>query len=102
MYNYFFIPKVNFTRKDNLEAAIDLMSGDTGTTRFLAAAVRRHRWAPIGFVVGLLASLRYRQTFGRSAVLINARRVYLGARMLLRGDLKALFGKMRKVLQPAT
>jgi radical SAM superfamily enzyme YgiQ (UPF0313 family) len=98
MYNYFFIPKVSSDRKDTLEAAIYLLSWDSVITRALVAATRKGRIPLVGSIVGLLAVMRYQQTFGRNRTLNNLRRLYLGMQMVFRGDLKLLFSKVQNVL----
>ncbi len=100
LYNFIYRPKFPaLSRRDYLENCIYIMPWDSSTIRWLVATLRRHHNVLLGFIVSLLAIVRYNTDFEQRPALIWLRRVVLGVRLLARGDFNSL---VRKTIRAIT
>ncbi|MEK7716213.1 MAG: hypothetical protein AAB322_00495, partial [Pseudomonadota bacterium] len=64
----------------------------------LICRLRRRHSAILGMLITLLAQVHYRYAFERRMGLVWIRRIYLGLRMILAGEARALLAKAAVVL----
>lgn len=99
LYNMVYRPKFPaFNRRDYLENCIYVMPFNSEWVFALIGRLRRRHSAVLGLLITLLAQVRYRYAFERRMGLIWIRRIYLGLRMILAGDARALLAKAAVVL----
>lgn len=100
LYNMVYRPKFPaFNRKNYLENCIYLLPWNSRLIYRLVEMLRRRHNPVLGMVATLLAQLRYRVAFERRMGLIWARRIWLGLRMVLRGEFRPLFARIAAVMK---
>jgi anaerobic magnesium-protoporphyrin IX monomethyl ester cyclase len=100
LYNMVYRPKFPaFNRRDYLENCIYLLSFNSAAADRLVRSLRARHNVVLAVVVTLLAQIRYRYAFERRMGLVWMRRIYLGVKMMLSGELGGLLRKALAVLQ---
>ena len=100
LYNMVYRPKFPaLNRRDYLENCIYLMPTNSAPIFRLIGVLRRRHSVLLGMLMTLLAQIRYRYAFERRMGLVWLRRIYLGLRMVMSGELRSLFGKVGIVLR---
>ncbi len=102
LYNWIHRPKFPaFARRDYLENCIYVMPLNSEWVFSLIGGLRRRHSVVLGILVTLLARIHYRYAFERRMGLVWIRRIYLGVRMILAGEARALLAKAATVLARA-
>ncbi|MBT5050320.1 MAG: radical SAM protein [Rhodospirillaceae bacterium] len=100
LYNMVYRPKFPGTdRRDYLENCIYLLPWDNDLVFWLVRRLRKQHSAILARIATILAMARYRSAFEGRMGLIWLRRVYLGLRLLLRGDVSSLWRRVVTVLK---
>lgn len=100
LFNMVYRPKFPaFNRRDYLENCIYLLSFNSPSIDRLVRVLRDRHSPVLAFVATLLAQVRYRYAFERRMGLVWMRRIYLGLRMMMKGELLSLLRKATSVLQ---
>ncbi len=96
LYNMVYRPKFPaLNRRDYLENCIYLVPWTGKLVRNLITYLEKNDNLLLGFLVTLLAQIRYYQSFEQVMALVWTRRCVLGLKMLARGDFKPLVAKIR-------
>lgn len=100
LYNMVYRPKFPaLNRRDYLENCIYLLSFNSPAIDRLVRSLRARHNPVLAVLATALAQIRYRYAFERRMGLIWIRRLYLGIRMMLSGELRGLLHKAIAVLQ---
>lgn len=100
LYNMVYRPKFPaWNRRDYLENCIYLIPWQSPLVRKILGRLQKRHDPLLGFIVTLMASVRYRQAFENKFILIWGRRMLLGLRMLGRGDIGSLIEKAKYVVR---
>jgi len=100
LYNMVYRPKFPaWDRRDYLENCIYLIPWQSGVIRSVIARLQRKHNPLLGFMITLLATVRYKQGFESRAWLVWSRRILLGLKMLGRGDVSGVVRKIRYVVE---
>lgn len=98
MKNMVFIPKISRDRKDQLEAAVYLLPWNSWVLRNLSKRLRDRPSDWLGMALGAVALMRYHHDFLGHPGLVAVGRIIRAARMLVRGEVGALLGKIKRRL----
>jgi len=100
LYNMVYRPRFPATqRRDYLENCIYLVPWTWKPIRLMLRSLQKKHNPIFAALVTVLAYVRYRQSFEGVSSLIWLRRIYLGLSALLRGDIKTLTTKIRRIVQ---
>jgi len=102
MYNMVYRPKFPaFARRDYLENCIYLIPWTQPWVRRILVKLQRKHNPVLGMLVTLIGQIRYLQDFQHAGAVVWTRRIYLGLRMIARGDFQGLKQKMGDVAERA-
>jgi radical SAM superfamily enzyme YgiQ (UPF0313 family) len=98
LYNMVYRPKFPaLNRRDYMENCIYLVPWGGKFIRSLITHLNKTHNPVLGFIVTLLAQIRYYQSFEQVMWLVWTRRIALGLKMFIRGDYKSLITKIKIV-----
>ncbi len=102
MYNMVYRPKSPaLNRRDYLENCIYLIPWTQPWIRRILVKLQKDHSPILGLVVTVIAKIRYLQDFQHVGYVVWTRRIYLGLRMIARGDFRGLKQKMGDVSERA-
>ena len=102
LYNMVYRPKFPaFNRRDYLENCIYLVPWHGQFVRSIITRLHKRHNPLLGAIVTVLAKIRYWQSFEHVTLIVWVRRMYLGIRLILRGDFSTLIKRGREVLRKA-
>ncbi len=100
LYNMVYRPKIPArSRRDYLENCIYLLPWNNGLVYWIVQRLRRKHNPVLAALANTLARIRYRYAFEGRMELVWIRRIYLGSRMLFKGDIRNLLTKAWQVIQ---
>lgn len=103
LYNMVYRPKFPAKdRRDYLENCIYLLPWDNDLVFWLVRRLRNRHSTVLARIATMLAKARYRSAFEGRMGLIWLRRIYLGLRLLFRGDVGSLWRRVVSVLAKPT